>query len=105
MPVKKSDKTAEKTEKTKKTAKTAVKAVKAQAEKQVVIAAKKEIKKTVKKTVKKILKAKEKNEKLLKKAAKPKENAEGRKIVDLIVKTLEDGKGEDIVVKIGRAHV
>ena len=98
MPVKKSDKTAEKNEKAKKTAKTAIKTVKAQAEKQVVKAAKKEIKKTVKKTVKKILKAKEKNEKLLKKAAKPKENAEGKKIVDLIVKTLEDGKGEDIVV-------
>ena len=98
MPVKKSDKTAEKNEKAKKTAKTAVKTVKAQAEKQVVKAAKKEIKKTVKKTVKKILKAKEKNEKLLKKASKPKENADGKKIVDLIVKTLEDGKGEDIVV-------
>lgn len=103
MPVKKSETETEKAKKTTKTAKTAktaktVKAVKTDTEKKAAKAAKKEIKKTVKKTVKKILKAKEKNEKLLKKAAKPKENAEERKIVDLIVKTLESGKGEDIVV-------
>ncbi len=100
MPVKKSETATEKAKKTTKTAKAAktVKAVKADTEKKAAKAAKKEIKKTVKKTVKKILKAKEKNEKLLKKAAKPKENAEERKVVDLIVKTLESGKGEDIVV-------
>ena len=77
MPVKKSETATEKAKKTTKT----VKAVKADTEKKAAKAAKKE-----------------KNEKLLKKAAKPKENAEERKIVDLIVKTLESGKGEDIVV-------
>ena len=91
MPVKKSDKAAEKVKKTAKTDKSV-------SEKKVVKAAKKEIKKTVKKTVKKILKAKEKNEKLLKKASKPKENAEENKIVALIEKTLSDGKAEDIKV-------
>ncbi len=91
MPVKKSEKTAPKVKKTTKTEK-------AVSEKKVVRAAKKEIKKTVKKTVKKILKAKEKNEKLLKKASKVKENAEERKIVDLIEKTLENGKAEDIKI-------
>lgn len=59
---------------------------------------KKEIKKTVKKTVKKILKAAEKNEKLLKKAVKGTANAASKKIVDLIEKTLSDGKAEDITV-------
>ena len=77
MPVKKSDKTTEKAKKTTKTDKTA-------SEKKVVKATKKEIKKTVKKTVKKIL--------------KPKENAEEKKIVALIEKTLSNGKAEDITV-------
>ena len=67
-------------------------------EKKVEKATKKEIKKTVKKTVKKILKAQEKNEKLLKKAAKHKENAAAKKMVELIEKTLSAGKAEDIVV-------
>ncbi|MBR4127182.1 MAG: ribosome silencing factor [Alphaproteobacteria bacterium] len=34
----------------------------------------------------------------MKKAAKPKENAEEKKLVDLIVKTLENGKADDVVV-------
>ena len=84
MPVKKTEKTTEK-----KAAKT-VKADKVEK------ATKKEIKKTVKKTVKKILKAQAKNGKLLKKAAKPKENAEEKKLVELIVKTLENGKADDV---------
>lgn len=90
MPAKK---TAEKPAK-----KTAKKAENPILEEKAVKAAKKEIKKTVKKTVKKILKAKEKTEKLLKKAAKTTENAEGKKLVELIEKTLENGKAEDIVV-------
>ena len=111
MPVKKTEKNAEKTKSTavKKAAKTAIKktekapfkkSAKTAAKKTVKAekATKKEIKKTVKKTVKKILKAQVKNEKLLKKAAKPKENAEEKKLVDLIVKTLENGKADDIVV-------
>lgn len=77
--------------------KTAKKAETPILEEKAVKAAKKEIKKTVKKTVKKILKAKEKTEKLLKKSSKTKENAEGKKLVELIEKTLENGKAEDIV--------
>ncbi len=100
MPVKKSEQTTQKTVKPVKAAKTSktTKATKTAVEKTVEKATKKEIKKTVKKTVKKILKAKEKNEKLIKKASKVKENAEGKKIVDLIEKTLSNGKAEDIVV-------
>lgn len=78
--------------------KTAKKAESPILEEKAVKAAKKEIKKTVKKTVKKILKAKEKTEKLLKKSSKIKESAEGKKLVELIEKTLENGKAEDIVV-------
>ena len=108
MPVKKTEKTTEKKAVKKTPAKTTVKktaekvakpaakkAVKADKTEK---ATKKEIKKTVKKTVKKILKAQVKNEKLLKKAGKPKENAEEKKLVDLIVKTLENGKADDVVV-------
>ena len=108
MPVKKTEKTTEKKAVKKASAKTTVKktaekAVKPAAKKAVKAdktekATKKEIKKTVKKTVKKILKAQAKNEKLLKKATKTKENAETKKLVDLIVKTLENGKAEDVVV-------
>ena len=108
MPVKKTEKTTEKKAVKKASAKTTVKktaekAVKPAAKKAMKAdktekATKKEIKKTVKKTVKKILKAQAKNEKLLKKATKTKENAETKKLVDLIVKTLENGKAEDVVV-------
>lgn len=114
MPVKKTEETAEKTAKKTKTTATSktVKKTSATATKKAVKPAvkkavkedksekvtKKEIKKTVKKTVKKILKAQEKNEKLLKKIAKNKENAETKKMIDLIVKTLENGKAEDVVV-------
>ena len=92
MPVKKTEKTTEKKAVKKAPAKKTVKADKTEK------VTKKEIKKTVKKTVKKILKAQVKNEKLLKKVAKPKENAEEKKLVDLIVKTLENGKADDVVV-------
>ena len=108
MPVKKTEKTVEKTATAPKTVKktsasAAKKAVKpavkkVEKEKKTEKSTKKEIKKTVKKTVKKILKAQEKNEKLLKKIAKNKENAETKKMMDLIVKTLENGKAEDVVV-------
>lgn len=83
------------TEKTdKKTTKTAEKV-----EKKTEKATRKEIKKTVKKTVKKLLKAQEKTEKVLKKATKGKDVAAAtQKIVDLIEKTLSDGKAEDILV-------
>ena len=98
MPVKKTEKTTEKKAVKKAPAKKAVKPVKAAKADKAEKVTKKEIKKTVKKTVKKILKAQAKNEKLLKKAAKPKENAEEKKLVDLIVKTLENGKADDVVV-------
>ena len=107
MPVKKTEQTEKTTEKkavkkatAKKTEKPAkaVKAAKTEKADKKEKATKKEIKKTVKKTVKKILKAQEKNEKLLKKAAKTKENAEEKKLVELIVKTLENGKADDVVV-------
>ena len=98
MPVKKTEKTTEKKAVKKAPAKKAVKPVKAAKADKAEKVTKKEIKKTVKKTVKKILKAQVKNEKLLKKAAKSKENAETKKLVDLIVKTLESGKADDVVV-------
>ena len=101
MPVKKTEKA--KTTVAKKPAKTTVKKVAKPATKKTEktvksVKAEKTAKKEIKKTVKKILKAQAKNEKLLKKATKAKENAEEKKLVDLIVKTLENGKADDIVV-------
>ncbi len=81
-----------------KPAKKTVRTNSAKAEKKVEKATKKEIRKTVKKTVKKLLKAQEKNEKLLKKTVKHKENAAAKKMVELIEKTLSAGKAEDIVI-------
>ena len=92
MPEKKTTKPTEKSKKVKKNSKTTT------SEKKVSKVAKKEIKKTVKKTIKKILKAKEKNDKLLKKALKTKESAKENKVLALIEKTLENGKAEDIKV-------
>jgi len=55
----------------------------------------KKIEKTVKKTVKKILKTREKNVKKL--LAAQEASPKVQKVVDLIVKTLESGKAEDVM--------